>query len=36
MTKLKMNMEDEIISGSPFTHDGKITHEPTKEMVEGN
>ena len=35
-SKLKMNMEDEIISGSTFTHDGKITHEPTKEMVEGN
>ena len=35
-SKLKMNMEDEIILGSTFTYDGKITHEPTKEMVEGN
>ena len=35
-SKLTMNMEDEIISGSTFTHDGKITHEPTKEMLEGN
>ena len=35
-SKLNLNMEDEIISGSTFTHDGKITHEPTREIVEGN
>ena len=35
-SKINLNMEDEIISGSTFTHDGKITHEPTKEMIEGN
>ena len=31
-----LDMEDEIISGSTFTHDGKIIHKPTKEMIEGN
>ena len=35
-SKLNLNMEDEIISGSTFTHDGKITHQPTKEIIEGN
>ena len=35
-SKLNLNMEDEIISGSTFTHDGKITHEPTKEIIERN
>ena len=35
-SKINLNMEDEIISGSTFTHDGKITHEPTKEIIEGN
>ena len=35
-SKINLNMEDEIISGSTFTHDGKITHKPTKEMIEGN
>ena len=35
-SKLNLNFEDEIISGSTFTHDGKITHEPTKAMLEGN
>ncbi len=35
-SKLTMNMEDEIISGSTFTHDGKITHQPTKEIMERN
>ena len=25
-SKLNLNMEDEIISGSTFTYDGKITH----------
>ena len=35
-SKLNLNFEDEIISGSTFTHDGKITHELTKAMLEGN
>ena len=35
-SKINLNMEDEIISGSTFTHDGKITHEPTKEIIERN
>ena len=35
-SKINLDMEDEIISGSTFTHDGKITHKPTKEMIEGN
>ena len=34
-SKINLNMEDEIISGSTFTHDGKITHQPTKEIIEG-
>ena len=36
MTKegaLEIDMEDEIISGSIFTHQGKITHKPTQEAV---
>ena len=36
MTKdgsLEINMDDEIISGSIFTHQGKITHEPTQQAV---
>ena len=35
-SKINLNMEDEIISGSTFTHDGKITHQPTKEIIERN
>ena len=35
-SKINLNMEDDIISGSTFTHDGKITHEPTKEIIERN
>ena len=35
-SKINLDMEDEIISGSTFTHDGKITHEPTKEIIERN
>ena len=31
--ELKLDMEDEIISGAMFTHNGKITHEPTKEAL---
>jgi hypothetical protein len=36
MTKegnFEIDMEDEIISGSIFTHQGKITHKPTQEAV---
>ena len=36
MTKegaIEIDMEDEIISGSIFTHQGKITHKPTQEAV---
>ena len=35
-SKINLNMEDEIISGSTFTHDCKITHELTKKIIEGN
>ena len=31
--ELNLDMEDEIISGAMFTHDGEITHEPTKEAL---
>ena len=37
MTKennLNFDMDDEIISGSTFTHQGKITHEPTRNLLE--
>tara|TARA_B100001250_G_scaffold28424_1_gene23301 strand:- start:666 stop:1802 length:1137 start_codon:yes stop_codon:yes gene_type:complete len=30
---LNMDLDDEIISGSFFTHQGKITHEPTQQAV---
>jgi NAD(P) transhydrogenase subunit alpha len=30
---LKLDMDDEIISGTTYTHDGSITHELTKEML---
>ena len=35
-SKLNLNLEDEIVSGSTFTHDGEITHEPTKVIIKGN
>ncbi len=31
--QLNIDLEDEIISGAMFTHQGKITHEPTREAV---
>ncbi|GIR88536.1 MAG: NAD(P) transhydrogenase subunit alpha [Candidatus Neomarinimicrobiota bacterium] len=37
MTKennLNFDMDDEIISGSTFTHQGIITHEPTRNLLE--
>ena len=30
---LKLNLDDEIISGSMYTHRGEITHEPTLEAI---
>ena len=36
MTKennLNFDMDDEIISGSTFTHEGTITHEPTRNLL---
>jgi len=32
---LNIDMKDEIISGSTYTHDGVITHEATKNIIEG-
>ena len=37
MTKennLNLDMNDEIISGSTFTHQGTITHQPTRNLIE--
>ena len=37
MTKensINFDIEDEIISGSTFTHEGTITHEPTRIFLE--
>jgi NAD(P) transhydrogenase subunit alpha len=31
--KLDLDLEDEIISGALFTHNGEITHEPTQKAV---
>lgn len=31
--KLNLDLEDEIISGSMFTHAGEITHEPTRKAL---
>ena len=33
--KVNLDMSDEIIAGSTYTHDGKITHQQTKEIIEG-
>ena len=32
---LNIDMDDEIISGSTYTHDGIITHEATKNIIDG-
>ena len=32
--QLDLNMEDEIISGAMYSHNGAITHEPTKELMD--
>ena len=31
--KLDLNLDDEIISGSMFTHNGQVTHEPTSKAL---
>ena len=33
--EVNLDMSDEIIAGSSYTHDGKITHQQTKEIIEG-
>ena len=33
--KLNLNLEDEIIRDTMVTHEGKITHEPTRLKIEG-
>ena len=33
--EVNLDMSDEIIAGSAYTHDGKITHQQTKEIIEG-
>jgi H+-translocating NAD(P) transhydrogenase subunit alpha len=33
--ELKPDWEDEVIKGSLYTHAGKIMHEPTRALVEG-
>jgi NAD(P) transhydrogenase subunit alpha len=30
---LDLNLDDEIISGSMFTHNGQVTHEPTSKAL---
>ena len=32
---LNLDMEDEIIGGANYTHNGIITHAPTKELIDG-
>ena len=34
--KKEFNLEDEIMTGSMFVHDGQIVDERTKTAVEGN
>ena len=31
--EINLDLDDEIISGALFTHNGEITHEPTKEIL---
>ena len=31
---LNIDLDDEIISGAIFTHDGTITHQPTLQAIE--
>jgi hypothetical protein len=30
---LNLDMDDEIIAGATYTHDGNITHEDTKDIL---
>jgi NAD(P) transhydrogenase subunit alpha len=30
---LALNLDDEIISGAMFTHNGQVTHEPTRKAL---
>ena len=32
--ELNIDLDDEIISGSTYTHGGTVTHEPTKKIIE--
>ena len=32
--QLNLDLEDEIISGAMYTHNGEITHEPTKTLMD--
>ena len=34
--KKEFNLEDEIVSGSMFTHNGEIVDERTKNIIEGS
>ena len=34
--KIELDLEDEIVSGSMFIHQGKVTHEQTQEALETN
>jgi len=34
--KKEFNLEDEIVSGSMFTHNGEIVDERTKNVIEGS
>ena len=31
--KINLDLDDEIISGAMFTHQGKINHKPTLEAI---
>jgi hypothetical protein len=31
--EINLDLDDEIISGALFAHNGEITHEPTKEIL---
>ena len=31
--RLDLNLDDDIISGAMFTHNGKVTHEPTSKAL---
>ena len=31
--EVKLDLDDEIVSGSMYTHMGEVTHEPTQEAI---